>query len=573
MKLNKWKKYIAWMLLAASIALLSADSMSADAAAVTTYKELKKIEAYYEGDSVEVGKEIDPEDVYVIGYYDVFNGFSTTSSITQIKKGFTVLPNFVTIEGKNELTVLYEGKTAKITVKGKTIKRIWADYRGGEVTMGQSFAREDVYVTAYYSDGSTEEIEDFTLYSTLVTEKGTNTFPVSYGGCVTYIYVTGKEPLAVKELMASYHGEPLIAGSYISKADFNVWALYNNGDFVEVKNFNISPSTIAKQGKNKIEVSFGGKTDTVEIWGLKKEIVSVQAEYIGYGVVVGTEVPKEDIQVIATYNDGSTAQVGDFTMTGAKIEEIGENIVVIFCDDFVEIVTVNGVKGFVANYDNSISAYLFSPDFKSFSKVALGLAAEVGKDKFRIEPLDDLIARRVVQRVVPTEEYIPFVIAYDDDEMVTKFPMAMKVTLPYGYNPERFGVYYTPNQKTIMAKLDGKFLDEEKTEYEFIVYEPGAYILVHEVSNLLVQEIVIEDELELKTNRNYSLKPVVLPKMAENKEVEYWSTDESVATVSETGKIRTHEAGTCEIWIEATDGSGVCAIVTIEVTDPKKKKK
>lgn len=573
MKLNKWKKYIAWMLLAASIALLSADSMSADAAAVTTYKELKKIEAYYEGDSVEVGKEIDPEDVYVIGYYDVFNGFSTTSSITQIKKGFTVLPNFVTTEGKNELTVLYEGKTAKITVKGKTIKRIWADYRGGEVTMGQSFAREDVYVTAYYSDGSTEEIEDFTLYSTLVTEKGTNTFPVSYGGCVTYIYVTGKEPLAVKELMASYHGEPLIAGSYISKADFNVWALYNNGDFVEVKNFNISPSTIAKQGKNKIEVSFGGKTDTVEIWGLKKEIVSVQAEYIGYGVVVGTEVPKEDIQVIATYNDGSTAQVGDFTMTGAKIEEIGENIVVIFCDNFVEIVTVNGVKGFVANYDNSISAYLFSPDFKSFSKVALGLAAEVGKDKFRIEPLDDLIARRVVQRVVPTEEYIPFVIAYDDDEMVTKFPMAMKVTLPYGYNPERFGVYYTPNQKTIMAKLDGKFLDEEKTEYEFIVYEPGAYILVHEVSNLLVQEIVIEDELELKTNRNYSLKPVVLPKMAENKEVEYWSTDESVATVSETGKIRTHEAGTCEIWIEATDGSGVCAIVTIEVTDPKKKKK
>lgn len=573
MKLDKWKKYIAWMLLAASIALLSADSMSADAAAVTTYKELKKIEAYYEGDSVEVGKEIDPEDVYVIGYYDVFNGFSTTSSITQIKKGFTVLPNFVTTEGKNELTVLYEGKTAKITVKGKTIKRIWADYRGGEVTMGQSFAREDVYVTAYYSDGSTEEIEDFTLYSTLVTEKGTNTFPVSYGGCVTYIYVTGKEPLAVKELMASYHGEPLIAGSYISKADFNVWALYNNGDFVEVKNFNISPSTIAKQGKNKIEVSFGGKTDTVEIWGLKKEIVSVQAEYIGYGVVVGTEVPKEDIQVIATYNDGSTAQVGDFTMTGAKIEEIGENIVVIFCDNFVEIVTVNGVKGFVANYDNSISAYLFSPDFKSFSKVALGLAAEVGKDKFRIEPLDDLIARRVVQRVVPTEEYIPFVIAYDDDEMVTKFPMAMKVTLPYGYNPERFGVYYTPNQKTIMAKLDGKFLDEEKTEYEFIVYEPGAYILVHEVSNLLVQEIVIEDELELKTNRNYSLKPVVLPKMAENKEVEYWSTDESVATVSETGKIRTHEAGTCEIWIEATDGSGVCAIVTIEVTDPKKKKK
>ena len=571
MKLHKLKNSIVWLLLVAMISLVSLESMSAGAA-VTTYKQLKKIEAYYEGDSLEVGKEVDPEDVYVIGYYDVFNGFSTTSKVEEIKEGFTVLPNFVTAEGSNKLTVYYEGKTAEITVKGKTVKRIWADYRGDEVTIGQSFAKGDVVVNAYYSDGTTEEVEDFILYSTLVTEKGTNIFPVSYGGCVSYIYVEGKEPLAVKELMVSYYGEPLIVGSVIDKSKLSVWAHYNNGDFIQIKNFNVSPSTIQNQGKNKVEISFGGQTATVTIQGLKKEIVSIEAEYIGGGAIVGTEVPKDDIRVIATYNDGSTAQIADFNMTGAKILEEGENVVVIFCESFVEIVTVNGVKGFVANYDNHIFNYLFSPDYRAFSKVTLGLPADVGQDKFRIEPLDALVAKRVVQRVVSTEEYIAFVVAYDDDEMVTKFPLAMKVTLPNGYSPEQFGVYYTPNQKTIMAKLDGRFLDQEKTEYEFFIFEPGAYILVHEVSNLLVQEIIVEEELELKTNRNYSLKPVVLPKAAENKEVEYWSSDESVATVSETGKIRTHEAGTCEIWVEATDGSGVCAVVTIEVVDPKKKK-
>ncbi len=571
MKLQKWKKYIVCSVLLLTLGtVLSVGALHADAA---TSKELQKITATYTGGSVEVGKEIDPDDVVVTAYYDVFNGYTTTTKTERIKSSdFMILPNVVTASGTNKMTVLYDGKVAQFTVTGKTVVTIIADYDGGEVTIGKSFAKEEVTVKAYYSDGTSAEVDDFTLYSTLVTEKGLNTYPVVYGDQVSFIYVIGKEPLAVTEIIANYTGDDLIVGSYVSKSDISAFAIYNDGSIQVLKSFNISPSTVTKQGKNEITVSFGGESATVEIWGLKKEIVDVEVKYIGAGAIIGTEVPKEDIQVIATYNDGSTAEIGDFTMTGALIEEIGENVVVIFCDDFVEFVLVNGVEGFVAKYDNNITTYLFSYDYSSFSKVVLGLSEDVTEDMFRIESLDDEIARRVVQRVVTTEEYIPFVVAYDDDEMVTKFPMAMKVTLPYGYDPDNFGVYYTPNQKTIMAKLDGEFIDEERTEYEFIIYEPGAYILVHEVSNLLVQEIVVEEELELKTNRNYSLKPVVLPKMAENKEVEYWSSDESVATVSETGKIRTHAEGSCEIWVEATDGSGVYAIVTIEVTDPKKKK-
>lgn len=571
MKLQKWKKYIVCSVLLLTLGtVLSVGALHADAA---TSKELQKITATYTGGSVEVGKEIDPDDVVVTAYYDVFNGYTTTTKTERIKSSdFMILPNVVTASGTNKMTVLYDGKVAQFTVTGKTVVTIIADYDGGEVTIGKSFAKEEVTVKAYYSDGTSAEVDDFTLYSTLVTEKGLNTYPVVYGDQVSFIYVIGKEPLAVTEIIANYTGDDLIVGSYVSKSDISAFAIYNDGSIQVLKSFNISPSTVIKQGKNEITVSFGGESATVEIWGLKKEIVDVEVKYIGAGAIIGTEVPKEDIQVIATYNDGSTAEIGDFTMTGALIEEIGENVVVIFCDDFVEFVLVNGVEGFVAKYDNNITTYLFSYDYSSFSKVVLGLSEDVTEDMFRIESLDDEIARRVVQRVVTTEEYIPFVVAYDDDEMVTKFPMAMKVTLPYGYDPDNFGVYYTPNQKTIMAKLDGEFIDEERTEYEFIIYEPGAYILVHEVSNLLVQEIVVEEELELKTNRNYSLKPVVLPKMAENKEVEYWSSDESVATVSETGKIRTHAEGSCEIWVEATDGSGVYAIVTIEVTDPKKKK-
>ena len=572
MKLKRWKKYIIHgvLLILALVAVLSLDSLSADAA---VSKKLTKITATYTGSSVEVGKEVDPADVVVTAYYEVFNGYTTTTKSERVKSGFMILPNIITASGSNKLTILYEDQVAQIYVTGKTVLNIVADYDGGTVTVGKNFAREEVTVRAYYSDGTSGDIDDFTLYSTLVTEEGLNTFPVVYADKVSFIYILGKQPLAITELIAEYHGDDLIVGSYISKADVSVFAIYNDGSVQVLKSFNISPNTVTNPGKNIVTVSFGDASDTIEVWGLRKEIEEIEVKYIGAGVIVGTEVPKDDIQVIATYNDGSTSQIGDFELMNSKIEDIGENIVVVFYDDFIEFISVNGVEGFVAKYDYNITTYLFSHDFSSYSKAVLGFAEDGLEEKFWIEPLDDVIARRVVQRVVPTEEYIPFVIAYDDDEMVTKFPLAMKVTLPYGYDPDRFGVYYTPNQRTIMAKLDGKFLDEERTEYEFVIYEPGAYILVNEVSSLLVQEIIVEEELELKTNRNYSLKPVVLPKAAENKDVEYWSTDESVATVSETGKIRTHGEGTCEIWVEAVDGSGVYAIITIEVTDPKKKKK
>ena len=246
-------------------------------------------------------------------------------------------------------------------------------------------------------------------------------------------------------------------------------------------------------------------------------------------------------------------------------------MVLIYCDAFMEDIVVQGVIGFTASYENTISNYFTSPDYAYYTEVTLGMLPDVEPDKFMLRKADDEMVEYVVQRVVCTDQFIGFDLFYDDDEMVLNFPMAMKVTVPDYFDPEKFGVYYTPNKATIMAKVDGKFLDEDQSEYEFIVYEPGTYILINEVSNRLVEEIIVQTEVELKENRSFSLNPVVFPLSAENREVSYWSTDEDVATVSANGKIRTHSEGTCEIWIEAEDGSGVYVIVTVEVNNGKKR--
>ena len=470
------------------------------------------------------------------------------------------------------MVVTYRDKTCVITVPGKVVESISANYLGSELYIGSTIPAGKVEVYAYFSDGSFEKVRNFVLTSTTVEKAGMNTISVVYNGKVANIYVNGKEPLAIEELIAYYVGKPVIVGNDISKNDFEVQALYNDGTLKPIQNFNISPTVVEQEGDNDITVTYGNMETVVQVYGETRYITEMRARYTGAGVIVGQKVPREEIEVIVTYNDGSDEEIDNYEMYCEEILFEGENLVLIYCDAFMVDILVPGVIGFTATYDNSISNYFVSPDYSHYTEVTLGMPMEISPDKFMLRRSDEQMVEYAVHRVVYTDEFIGFDLFYDDDEMVLEFPMAMKVTVPDGFSPEKFGVYYTPNKSTIMAKVDGAFLDDEQTEYEFIVYEPGTYILVHEVSNRMVEEIIVQTEVELKENRSFALNPVAFPLSAENRELSFWSTDEDVATVSQNGKIRTHSEGTCEIWIEAQDGSGVFVIVTVEVNNGKKRK-
>ena len=522
---------------------------------------LTNITAAYTGGAAVVGEEIDAADVYVTGYY-VSGGKMSTA---QIKDSFLITPATVQKEGENRMTVHYQGYTAEFSVTGKKVLFIEAEYTGkDEVTVGSEIPKKNLKVTAYYTDGSEEEISNYTLPVTRIYQKGTNTFSVLYGSYMATFTVQGKEALAIEELIAYYYGDDAIVGNEIDKTKVEVMALYNDGRIETVKNFTLSPSAPSKEGMNKIIVSYGGASATMEVYAREKIMESIEVKYIGQGVIVGKTVDANDIEVIATYDDGTKGRVTAFETSGSLISYEGDNIVLVYCDYFIEEIVVPGIKGFVINYDNSISQVLFGSNYEN-TTVTLALNKNLERNSFLISQLDTEVIEQAVQRVVPTEEFIGFTVTYDADDLIKEFPMAMKVTVPSGYDPEHFGVYYTPNQRTIMAKLNGEFTDEEKTEYQFIITNPGTYVIVHEVSSLLVTDIEIEEEMTVKAGRNYSLMPIVLPINAENKKLSYWSSDEEIATVSENGKLRTYQEGTCDIWIEAQDGSGVRAIITLYV--------
>lgn len=537
--------------------------------AIAATRQLQKIEAYYMGDALEIGSAINMKDVYIMAEYKVTDSYGSYSDYADVKSGFRLSPSVVTKAGENQIVVTYNNKTAIIQVEGKTIEYITAEYKGDEIYVGSKIPVEKLEVYVYFNDGTYKRVKNFTLSSTVVEREGLNLVQVYYGGKEADAYIYGKPPLAVEEIIAYYVGDAIIAGNQIDKSKVEVTVIYNDGTMKEVSNFNLSPSVVMSEGENEIQVTYGGVSTTMQIYGLERYVVAMHAIYIGTGVEVGEVVDKDDIEVTVTYNDGSLEIIDEFSIYGGTVWAEGQNTVIVYVDDFMEEVIVYGIKGFDADFSSNISNTFLGND-GSFSEVTLAVSWGLEVDKFQLLETDPVLMRRVIHRAILTEDFIAFQLAYDDDEMVLEFPMGMKVTVPDSYEPEQFAVYYKPNNSNILAKLDGKFMNEEQTEYQVVVYEPGTYILVNEISNILVTDIVVEEEtLKLKPNRNYSLKPMVLPVNADNTNVTYWSSDEDIATVSENGKIKTFEEGSCEIWIEAQDDSGVYKVIYLEVTYKK----
>ena len=528
---------------------------------------IESLEGYYMGPAIEVGAKIEMKDIYLLAQYTITQGSSTTTNYEEIKSGFKISPSVIKEAGQNEIVVSYGNKTTTIYVPGKEVEYLTADYLGTELYVGAKIPKEKFQVYAYFSDGSYEVVKNFTLSSFNIAKEGANLIMVTYKEKSAQTYVYGKAPLAIEEIVAYYVGEPLIEGSTINSSHIEAIAVYNDGTMKEISNFSLNPTIVSQEGNNEITITYGGVSTIVYIYGLERYIEpgSAIATYIGPGVVVGTEVKKEDIQVKVTYNDKKIGFIDDFNVYGGTIWEEGINTVIVYNDDFTAEVIVYGMRGFNADFSNSISEEFFDENGAS-SEVTLAVSWGMDASQFQLLETEFNVMKRFIHKIAPIDGFIAFELVYDDDEMVLEFPMGMQVTVPEEYEPEHFNLYYKPKYSNVFAKLDGKFMDEEKTEYQVIAYEPGIYILVNEASKHLVTDIVVEtEELHLKPNRSYSLKPRILPLNAENKEVTYWCSDEEVATVSETGKIMTLKEGTCEIWIEAQDDSGVYTIVYLEV--------
>lgn len=94
-------------------------------------------------------------------------------------------------------------------------------------------------------------------------------------------------------------------------------------------------------------------------------------------------------------------------------------------------------------------------------------------------------------------------------------------------------------------------------------------LVVTEAIQQLVKTITLDKtSATMKLNETLQLTPTILPENAENKAIEWTSSNEEIATVSNTGLVTAKTVGNVTITVKATDGSEVTASCNITVKIP-----
>ena len=523
-------------------------------------KRLSDITAVYTGDTLRVGESIKLDKLTVMGMY-------SDGSYEKLKD-FSLSTYVITKDGLNEIEIYSDGIQSSFTVMGKKAMFIDAYYETNSVTIGEQLVRDKITVTAYYTDGSVEKVLDYTLSHTTVANLGKNEFKVTYDDVSITFIVEGKKVKKPESLYAMYSGSAVIVGNTPKREDFYVSVLYNDGTIEQVTSFELSPSIVQREGKNTMVVSFGGLSQEVSVTGLAKTVVSIEAEYTGLPVVVGKAVAKEDIKVTATFNDGSKDTVTGFSLSGSVIYKIGENLITVYCDKATAYINVRGVEAEIIDYENS--AYKVIRDNGLTSEIKLAVGGKADPKGVRIEKVSIQSVEKAMRRSVKSDKYMAFEVIFDGPELDSYLPMTMKVTVPEEIDKEMFGVFYTPNKKTIMAQMNGEFLNDGT--YEFKMFQPGTYIIADCTPRIYVKSIQFEeDEINLRLGRSYSLDPEITPHMATDQSLSYKSSKPHIVSVSEYGKIKGLRTGSAIITVEAQDGSGKKAKIRVNVVEKKGK--
>lgn len=426
---------------------LNLHSVETAYADTVTEPKVSSLVAYYTGNSVLVGDNIDPEKLKVTAYYED----GTSSEV----KGYTLATTKVTQVGSNECIVIYKGQVTKFYITGKTLLSFHAYYSGSTVSVGNSVDLRKIIATAFYSDGSSETVEDFNIVNKVITSTGNNTITLNYRGLTYNISVYGTSPKELLTLYATYTGESVMIGSNIDPRKLEITAVYKDGSSETINNYTLSPETITKIGVQLVVASYHGLSAPFQVTGAQKDIVSIKATYMGDPVGVGYSVRKSDVEVIATYSDGTKQQITDFRLSSPTITYAGYHIVIAEAGGASSEFIVQGVAIQNITFSNALNFNIVNGKYKG--KVEVNLPKNVNASLFTGESLPASSVSRLLSRMVSKSEFIAFEIGIKDDDLadsvIDEFPLIMRVTIPDGFNIKDCEIYYTPNKKSIIGKM------------------------------------------------------------------------------------------------------------------------
>ena len=171
--------------------------------------------------------------------------------------------------GQQDLVVTYQDKTANITVtvNPKPIVLTGITVTDNQAANGYEIGDElDIIVTANYSDGHTEELEDGTYAVTGYNNytSGEQTLVVTYNGQVYELDVTVNPAKLVKIEVVDNKAET--GYEFEDELDLTVTAFYTDNSQVVVKDYEVTGYDDELAGNQELEVTFEEKTAKVTVF-------------------------------------------------------------------------------------------------------------------------------------------------------------------------------------------------------------------------------------------------------------------------------------------------------------------
>lgn len=430
-----------------------------------------------------VGAEIPRDKIRVHATY----ADGSNVEVTDYQLSVDVIPK----EGTNQIAVAFQGRQASFFVMGRTVSALSAYYTGSEISIGNAVSKKNVYAYVTYNDGSFDIITDFEMENPVIQQVGENVVSLSYGGKTTEIVVIGRTAGTISALQATYDGGEIMLGTKIDRENIYVTALYEDGTSESIESYELSVESPTMIGANTVIVTYMNKTAKFMVTGYERGIEKLLARYIGEGVEVGKEVRKSDIKVTATYKDGSVEDVTDFDLPTPVIYFVGAHVKTVHYMGLSADIYVIGIEQMPVSYANAYEFTISNGIVEA--ECSLALPSGLNPELFSGESVRKASVSQVVPRAIRKSDFMAFEFSAEP-EGDGELPLEMKIIPPSDSNPEDCVLYYTPNRKTMIGRMNS-YVNEDG-EIVVTIYKTGTFLLTYEPDEEETEEVEAEDEEE-----------------------------------------------------------------------------
>lgn len=206
---------------------------------------------------------------------------------------------------------------------------ITAEWSYGQVIYPDTTLTSDMFtVKAAYSDGSVVQVTEFSLEPQVASTNPTEVTITFEGKVATVSVPVGT--VSLTGITAEYVGTGTIyVGDSLIKSMFKVTARYNDGSSNVVSDYTFTPVTMVNAGEQVVTFTYQGKNDTVTVTVVALSVTRISGSWVGGQIFKGAAFTKSMFRVTATYNNGASKEVSDYTFSPATAESTPTTLVTI----------------------------------------------------------------------------------------------------------------------------------------------------------------------------------------------------------------------------------------------------